>query len=186
MGSALVCHDQRSVVFPSSGQSVRSRDSRDSDAQSKDALLRQTSSNASSEFRECWVEPAKQSAVTEKNVQLVTGILLGDCGVPGPTGTSHDNIMGSLTELQKALRQKDERIRHLEDLLRQRDEHVTELQSKLDKFQSVLPTSPSLVNLMGRTPRIKRALGISAEPQALRSAKEMAAQEFKKYPKSKG
>ncbi|XP_022080649.1 cGMP-dependent protein kinase 1-like isoform X2 [Acanthaster planci] len=120
------------------------------------------------------------------------GISLGNVGVSGPTDppaaplTPAGNSMGSLTELQKALRQKEERIRHLEDLLRQRDEQVTELQSKLDKFQSVLPTSPSLVNMMGRTPRNKRALGISAEPQALRSAKEMAAQEFKKYPKSKG
>ena len=74
MGSALVCHDHRSVVSPTSGHLVRVRASPDADALSKDALLQDSPSTTSSEFKECWIEPAVQSpVVTEQNVELVTG-----------------------------------------------------------------------------------------------------------------
>nr|XP_054773687.1 cGMP-dependent protein kinase, isozyme 2 forms cD4/T1/T3A/T3B-like [Lytechinus pictus] len=92
--------------------------------------------------------------------------------------------MGSLIEMQKVLRQKEERIAELEDLLKFRDEELAEMRTKLDKFMSVLPTSPSLVNIC-RQPRLKRALGISAEPQVQKSVQELSEQVFKKYPKSK-
>lgn len=87
-------------------------------------------------------------------------------------------------ELQKVLRQKEERIAELQALLKYRDEELAEMRTKLDKFMSVLPTSPSLVNIC-RQPRLKRALGISAEPQTQRSVQELTAQVFNKYPKSK-
>ncbi|XP_071498307.1 uncharacterized protein [Diadema antillarum] len=92
--------------------------------------------------------------------------------------------MGSLMELQKVLRQREERIAELECILRARDEELAEMRTKLDKFMSVLPTSPSLVNIC-RQPRLKRALGISAEPQAEKSVQELTEQQFKKYTKSK-
>lgn len=92
--------------------------------------------------------------------------------------------MGSISDLQKLLRQKDERIVELERILKARDDQVEELRRKLDKYQSVLHTSNSLVNI-GKGPRNKRAVGISAEPQTQKSAKELAEVKFTKHPKSK-
>ena len=81
MGSALVCHDHRSVVVvtPSSisgGHLARVRRvSPDTISRSEDALLlRDCQSTTSSEFKECWLDSATQPPlVTEQNVQLVTG-----------------------------------------------------------------------------------------------------------------
>lgn len=92
--------------------------------------------------------------------------------------------MGSISDLQKLLRQREERIVELERILKARDDQLGELRTKLDKFQSVLHTSNSLVNI-GKGPRNKRAVGISAEPQSQKSVKELADVKFKKHPKSK-
>jgi len=79
--------------------------------------------------------------------------------------------MGSTQELQMLLAKRDVRIRELEI------ENV-ELKSKLDKFQSIFPSSPPGVGggvattdnggvvTAGR--KMNRALGISAEPQSLK------------------
>lgn len=67
--------------------------------------------------------------------------------------------MGSLVELQKTLRQKDDVISDLRRQLRERDDRITELSSQLDKYQSILPSSP-----IANRPRKQRAQGISAEP----------------------
>jgi len=83
--------------------------------------------------------------------------------------------MGSLQELQKALRQKDERIRELERVLTQRDDIISELRSQLDKYQSVMPTSPTsakaalFAGKAGRT----RGFGISAEPTNFSTTTEL-------------
>ncbi|ELT93924.1 hypothetical protein CAPTEDRAFT_158933 [Capitella teleta] len=77
--------------------------------------------------------------------------------------------MGSLAELQKCLRQKDDRIKDLERTLGERDEQIQDLRSQLDKYKSVIavpPHSPtgsasSFIN----GPRKQRLQGISAEPQ---------------------
>ena len=94
--------------------------------------------------------------------------------------------MGSLTELQKVIRQKEDKILELEEILKSRDTEIEELRSKLDKFQSVMPHGlwkASTVIAKQKGPRSKRGMGISAEPQALISVQEMVGKEFKKYPK---
>ena len=95
--------------------------------------------------------------------------------------------MGSLADLQKVLRQKDERIKDLEKKLCERDEQIQELSSKLDKYKSIFlvppqspPGSPGPTN----GPRKQRAWGISAEPQALKNLQELTNKNFKKYIKS--
>ena len=85
---------------------------------------------------------------------------------PGLPTTNKQN-MGSLQELQKSLRQKDLKIAELEKLLHERDEQVQELKSQLDKYQSILPSSPTVTLTR---PRKQRGVGISAEPaSALKS-----------------
>lgn len=68
-----------------------------------------------------------------------------------------------VSELQKALKVRDERIAALEKQVEQRDERIKELMSQLDKYQSVFAQSQ-------RGPRKQRAIGISAEPQSQRAA----------------
>lgn len=89
--------------------------------------------------------------------------------------------MGSLAELQKVLRQKDDRIKDLERKLFEKDEKIVELISQLDKYKSILhvPSSPTL----GTGPRKIRAQGISAEPQNFKNLQDDA-KEFKKYSKA--
>ncbi|XP_070544336.1 cGMP-dependent protein kinase 1-like isoform X5 [Ptychodera flava] len=91
--------------------------------------------------------------------------------------------MGSLQEMQKILRKKDDRIKELERLLRVKDDELMELRTKLDKFQSVLPTQPMAIS--GAARKRLRAQGISAEPQASRTVQEITKQQFKKYVKSR-
>ena len=54
--------------------------------------------------------------------------------------------MGSLAELQKVLRQKDDRIKDLERRLIEKDEKIQELVSQLDKYKSIfhVPSSPDV------------------------------------------
>jgi len=72
--------------------------------------------------------------------------------------------MGSLQEMQKILRLKDERIKDLEKQVSQKDELLAELRSQLDKYQSVMPTSPTAASFKSLRSQRTRALGISAEP----------------------
>ena len=77
--------------------------------------------------------------------------------------------MGSLAELQKSLRQKDDRIRDLERTLAERDEEIQDLRSQLDKYKSVIavpPHSPTGSGSFMNGPRKQRLQGISAEPQS--------------------
>ncbi len=92
--------------------------------------------------------------------------------------------MGSLAELQKVLRQKDDRIRDLERQLRVRDERIQELTSQLDKYQSIvhLPASPS--SSLRNGPRKQRAQGISAEPQMQGSLTDIRNRSYDKVAKS--
>ena len=89
--------------------------------------------------------------------------------------------MGSLSELQRALRLKDEKIKELQRIIHQKDEKIVELSSQLDKYQSILPQSPT--SLPANKPRKQRAQGISAEPQALQSLQDLKAEKLKKYAK---
>ncbi len=89
--------------------------------------------------------------------------------------------MGSLQELQKTLRLKDDKIRQLEKALQERDERIQTLLSQLDKYQSVLPTSPTVT--IGK-PRKQRGVGISAEPASLIKSTDLGNKIFKTYSKS--
>lgn len=89
--------------------------------------------------------------------------------------------MASVHELQKLLKQKDDRISQLEKLLEQREQRIQELSSQLDKYQSVLNQTTTQP---GR--RKQRGIGISAEPQTLKAMKETKQTVHKKYSKSFG
>ncbi|XP_023933047.1 cGMP-dependent protein kinase 1-like [Lingula anatina] len=88
--------------------------------------------------------------------------------------------MGSLQDLQKLLRMKDDQIRELQLEIEHKNGLIQELRSQLDKYQSVFgPKSPKF------GPRKQRAQGISAEPQqAQRTVSELTRQKFRKYSKS--
>ncbi|KAK7507940.1 hypothetical protein BaRGS_00000905, partial [Batillaria attramentaria] len=89
--------------------------------------------------------------------------------------------MGSLQELEKLLRVKDDKIRELQRQVEEKDELIQQLVSKLDKFQSILPqTQTNMIH----GPRKVRAQGISAEPQAMRSLQDMSGVKFRRYSKS--
>ncbi len=90
--------------------------------------------------------------------------------------------MGSLQELQKTLRLKDDKIRQLEKALQERDDRIQTLLSQLDKYQSVLPTTPTVT--IGGKPRKQRGVGISAEPASLIKSADLGNKVFKTYPKS--
>lgn len=87
--------------------------------------------------------------------------------------------MASIQELQKLLKQKDERIGQLEKQLELREQKIQELSSQLDKYQSVLNQTTTQP---GR--RKQRGIGISAEPQTLKGLKETKKSLHKKYSKS--
>ena len=89
--------------------------------------------------------------------------------------------MGSLQELEKQLRLKDEKIRELQKVVDEKDEMIQQLISKLDKFQSVLPQTQTKL-IAG--PRKQRAQGISAEPQAMKTLQDMSGAKFRRYSKS--
>jgi len=94
--------------------------------------------------------------------------------------------MGSTQELQMLLAKRDVRIRELEI-------ENMELKSKLDKFQSIFPSSPQGVGggvattdnggvvTAGR--KMNRALGISAEPQSLKNLQELTTTKFPEFKK---
>ena len=82
------------------------------------------------------------------------------------------------------LAKRDARIRELEI-------ENMELKSKLDKYQSVFPSSPGpgpvgLDTTRGGGPasrKTNRALGISAEPQSLKNLQELTTQTFPEFKK---
>lgn len=98
--------------------------------------------------------------------------------------------MGSTQELQMLLTKREARIRELEI-------ENMELKSKLDKYQSIFPSSPPSsgggIQSDGNTPlrgarKVNRAVGISAEPQSLKTLQDLTTKtfpEFKKEKKSK-
>lgn len=82
--------------------------------------------------------------------------------------------MGSLLELQELLIEKDDRIKQLEAVLKVRDDEIVELKSQLDKFQSVIPYATGAATVVNKVrARKTRAQGISAEPQAFKTAQEL-------------
>ena len=89
-------------------------------------------------------------------------------------------VMGSLQELQRLLRSKEETIRRLEHELTVRDQLIEEMKSQLDKYQSIIPKSFTNSLLNGYAPRKQRAQGISAAPQG---TVDINLQQFKKYSK---
>ena len=95
--------------------------------------------------------------------------------------TTNKQNMGSLQELQKTLRQKDVKIFELERLLTHKDEQIQELKSQLDKYQSILPTSPTVT--IGR-PRKQRGVGISAEPASALKSIDLSSKTTKTHAKS--
>ncbi|GFO04254.1 cGMP-dependent protein kinase [Plakobranchus ocellatus] len=90
--------------------------------------------------------------------------------------------MGSLQEMERLLRLKDEKIIELQKLLEEKEESIMQLRSKLDKFQSVLPQTQNTFIQGG--PRKQRAQGISAEPQALRNLSDFSKTNNRRYSKS--
>ena len=98
----------------------------------------------------------------------------------GPTADMGTNM----TELQALLVKKDARIRELEV------ENMS-LRSQLDKYQSVFSV-PDLSSSTGAAPaaagknnrKIARGVGISAEPQSLKSLQDLTAKTFPSYKKS--
>ena len=94
--------------------------------------------------------------------------------------------MGSTQELQMLLAKRDARIRELEI-------ENMELKSKLDKYQSIFPSSPpstgggaatdngGVVAAAGR--KMNRALGISAEPQSLKNLQDLTTKTFPEFKK---
>ena len=92
--------------------------------------------------------------------------------------------MGSLADLQKLLKRRDDRIVELERLIRQKDDTIQELRSQLDKYQSIIP-AVSRKTVIQNGPRTKRANGISAEPQGIRFGRSYLTELKQKYPKGK-
>lgn len=88
--------------------------------------------------------------------------------------------MGSLQELQRLLKGKEETIKRLEHELGVRDELIEQMKSQLDKYQSIIPTSFSNRLTNGHVPRKQRAQGISAAPQEV---KNLSLQQLRKYSK---
>ena len=88
--------------------------------------------------------------------------------------------MGSLVELQKTLRQKDDVISDLRRQLKEKDERIVELTSQLDKYQSILPSSPISKN----GPRKQRAPGVSGE--SYKQPQTFTDITTKKYSKAQG
>ena len=113
-----------------------------------------------------------------------------------PSSSSEHNSSGNMSvkELQLALQErnnelklrasdlkmKDSRIHILEQELKKKDDMIEKLSRELDKYKSILqpPTSSSAT----KTTR-QRMLGISAEPQSIKSVQQ-ASQPLKRHPKS--
>ena len=89
--------------------------------------------------------------------------------------------MNSLSELQRLLRTKDDKIRELEKRLMERDVQIQELKSQLDKYQSIMPARTSIVRSTGHTRR-QRTGGIPGDRPDIKDVKDMPA--FKKYNKT--
>lgn len=113
-----------------------------------------------------------------------------------PASSSEHNSSGnmSLKELQLALQErnnelklrsndlkmKDSRIHILEQDLKKKDDMVEKLTRELDKYKSILqPPTPAAATKTTR----QRMLGISAEPQSIKSVQQ-ASQPLKRHPKS--
>lgn len=114
-------------------------------------------------------------------------------------GSSHhsdssSNMGTSVKELQLALQErnneiklrandlkmKDSRIHLLEQELKKKDETIEKLTRELDKYRSVLqPTSTTVATKTTR----QRMLGISAEPQSIKSVQQ-GSQPLKRHQKS--
>ncbi len=75
---------------------------------------------------------------------------------------------------------KDSRIHLLEQELKKKDETIEKLTRELDKYRSVLqPTSTTVATKTTR----QRMLGISAEPQSIKSVQQ-GSQPLKRHQKS--
>ena len=83
------------------------------------------------------------------------------------------------------LAKRDVRIRELEI-------ENMELKSKLDKYQSIFPSSPAAAATGGVAPekvggtslrKVNRAVGISAEPQSLKNLQDLTTKTFPEFPK---
>lgn len=81
--------------------------------------------------------------------------------------------------MHRLLKLKDDRIKDLERVLQERDERIQELSSQLDKYQSIMPQSPTVLV----RPRKQRAQGISAEPASQKALQDFATRTYKKYSK---
>ena len=78
------------------------------------------------------------------------------------------------------LKMKDSRIHILEQELKKKDDTIEKLARELDKYKSILqPPTPSSATKTTR----QRMLGISAEPQSIKSVQQ-ASQPLKRHPKS--
>ena len=68
-----------------------------------------------------------------------------------------------------------------------------ELKSKLDKYQSIFPSSPpssggasdATTRTTGGARKVNRAVGISAEPQSLKNLQDLTTKTFPEFKKEK-
>ena len=68
-----------------------------------------------------------------------------------------------------------------------------ELKSKLDKYQSIFPSSPpssggtsdATTRATGGARKVNRAVGISAEPQSLKNLQDLTTKTFPEFKKEK-
>ena len=89
--------------------------------------------------------------------------------------------MGSLADLQKTLRVKDERIKELQKQLEDRDAQIQELKSELDKHISIMRQQGRNSIVQPNAPRRQR-IGVTGDHVSIKDVKDVTS--FKKYPKS--
>jgi len=91
--------------------------------------------------------------------------------------------MGSVTDMQKLLKQKDDRITELERRLVEKEAELEVTMSKLHEYQSIVVATAGVGIIASGGPRKHRALGVSA-PQTTKTMLELGKETFKAHSKS--
>ena len=89
--------------------------------------------------------------------------------------------MGTLGDLQKQLRLKDDKIAKLQKQVQDRDAQIQELRSELDKHISIMKQQGRTSIVQRTTPR-RRAVGVTGDHLSVKEVKDMTAP--KKHQKS--
>ena len=91
--------------------------------------------------------------------------------------------MGSVTDMQKLLKQKDERINELERRLADKETELETTLSKLHEYRCIIDATAGVGIIASGGPRKYRAQGVSA-PQTTKAMLELGKETFKAHPKS--